>query len=147
MPINEMALQKFLQEVKKRLERHGTLLRQHWERDEKILAVLRRHKTLLAQHRERDKKILAVIRRVLEINSGTIEAMPTDKELSAHQAARKKLSKAERSVYDLMFTHRNKEIANTLNLSVNTVKNHIKAIRRKLGITRNRKEKYLKDAV
>jgi DNA-binding CsgD family transcriptional regulator len=126
MAINEMALQRFLGAVKKRLERHDILLR---------------------QHRERDEKMLKVIRQVLEINKGTIAAMPTDRGLSARRAARKKLSKAERPVYELMFTCRNKEIADKLRLSIHTVKNHNKAIRRKLGITRGRKEIYMNDAV
>ena len=82
MAINEMALRRFLIEVKKRLERHETLLK---------------------QHREREKKMLGVIRQILVINKGTISAMPTDRELLARRAARKKLSKAERPVYDFEF--------------------------------------------
>jgi DNA-binding CsgD family transcriptional regulator len=126
MAINEIALQRFLGAVKKRLERHEAILR---------------------RHRERHKELLGVIRLLLEVNKGTIAAMPTDRELSARRAARKKLSKAERPVYDLMFTNRDKEIAEKLGLSIHTVKNHVKAIKRKLGITRGRKDKYMNDAV
>lgn len=126
MAINEMGLRRFLGAVKKRLERHDTLLK---------------------QHRERDLKMLKIIRQLLEINEGTIAAMPTDRELSARRASRKKLSKAERPVYELMFTCRNKEIAEKLGLSIHTVKNHTKSIRRKLGITRGRKNIYMNDTV
>jgi DNA-binding CsgD family transcriptional regulator len=126
MAINEIALRRFLETMKKRLDRHDALLR---------------------RHRERDEKMVKVIRQVLEINKGTIAAMPTDRELSARRAARKKLTKAERPVYELMFTCRDKEIAEKLVLSIHTVKSHAKTIRRKLGITRGRKDMYMNDAV
>ena len=122
MAINEMALQRWMEAVKKRLERHGALLR---------------------RHRERDRKILAVIKKQLEISKGTIAVIPTDKELSVRRAAREKLSKAERPVYDLMFTRRNQEIADQLHVSIHTVKNHVKTIRGKLGITRGRKDRHM----
>jgi DNA-binding CsgD family transcriptional regulator len=122
MAINEMALQRWIETVKKRLERHGALLR---------------------RHRERDRKILAVIKQLLEISKGMIGVIPTDKELSARRAAREKLGKAERPVYDLMFTRSNQEIADQLHLSIHTVKNHVKAIRMKLGITRGRTERHI----
>jgi DNA-binding CsgD family transcriptional regulator len=121
MAINEMALQRWMVAVKKRLERHEALLN---------------------RHRERDRKILAIIKKLLEISQETIAVIPTDKELAVHRAACKRLSKGERVVYDRMFTRGNQEIANQLHLSVHTVKNHVKAIRRKLGITRGRKARH-----
>ncbi len=143
MAINEMALRKWTAAVERGLERHETLLKRCRERDKKALAIVQRHETLLMRGRERDKKILAVIKQLLEINKGTIDAMPTDKELSGHRAARKKLSKGERPVYDLMFMYRDQEIADKLILSVHTVKGHMKNIRKKLGITRGRKDLYM----
>jgi DNA-binding NarL/FixJ family response regulator len=88
----------------------------------------------LKRLRERDKQLLALIKRVLEISKGTIEAIPTPKEVGARRAARKKLTKTEQTVYNLMFTLSYKEIASRLRKAPNTVKEQIASIRRKLGV-------------
>jgi len=126
MAINELELQRFLGAVKANIERHERVLR---------------------QHRDRDRKIVAILRLLLEVDKGTIKAMPTSKELLAHRAALNQLSKAERPVYELMFMYRNKEIAERLHMSVHTVKNHVKAIRRKLKIRRNRKDAHIEEVL
>jgi DNA-binding CsgD family transcriptional regulator len=121
MAINELELRKILEAIKRKLQVHEGLI----------------------------KQLCAVTKKSLDISETLNRLMPTDKDLYARQTARKQLSKAEKPVYDLMFTRSNKEIAEKLRLSVHTVKTHIKHIRQKLqdDITRGRKEKYNKDAL
>jgi DNA-binding CsgD family transcriptional regulator len=119
MAINELALRKALEVISRKLDLHDRLI----------------------------KQMLSVMNRSLEISKALNIRIPNSKELAQHALNRRQLSKAERPVYDLMFTSRNKEIATNLGLSQNTIKSHVRHIRQKLKIERGRKEKYMGDAI
>ena len=96
------------------------------------LAVLYRMKILKSENAFMKNEIIKYDKEIKKFNTNNKDEIKTD--------ARNNLSLREKEIFDLIVSgNSNKEIANTLNISINTVKFHVKNIYEKLHIS-SRKE-------
>jgi DNA-binding CsgD family transcriptional regulator len=141
--INEAALGKILKAVKLRLDQQRDV-------NQRIISILKKLTVIDRQLEQRSDSGDDKVREIDDDLKELAKSVDLDLiEVKRRNAERDKLSKAEKPVFDLYVAmkYSNKEIAKRLNLSEDTVKNHIKSIRRKTDIARGRKEKYKGDAL